>query len=200
LYLKSTHRITHSVDLASVTTTKLLNVIFDDRGEGGPVIDAVDPTRELRMPDEGVTTDELAIAGGPVDEGIGATKVEVTTARFNRIPLHGVLGCKLAELGADNSSVGSNVERVRIGASTPELLALGAEPGVKTSGRGGSSRCGHRGSGSRRSGGGGGANSGSGGGADACRRSRGRGRGRGRSCSRAAGGGSNLSTTAWEGR
>jgi len=140
LYLKSTQRITHSVDLASVATTKLLNVVFNDRGEGGPIANVVDPTRELRVPDEGVTTDELAVAGGPVDKGIGTTKVELTTVGLGRIPLHGVLGRKLTEVAAENSSVGSNVERVRISASTPEFLALGTEPSMKTSGRRGSGR------------------------------------------------------------
>jgi len=167
--------ITHSIDLASVSTTKLLDVVFDDRGEGSFVADVVDPARELRVPDKGVTTNELAIAGSPVDKGIGTAKVELTAVGFNGIPLHRVLRRKLTELGAENGSVGSNVESVRIGAGTPELLALGTEPGVNTSG---SSRPSWRGGGRsrRRDDGGAGGGSGNNGGCrarsgDSCRRS-----------------------------
>lgn len=43
------------------------------------------------MPDEGVSTDKLAIGLGKVHEGIGTGVAEGSTARLNGIPLHGVL-------------------------------------------------------------------------------------------------------------
>ena len=67
---------THSVDLASIATSKLLDVIFNDRGEGRLVADVVHPVRELRVPDKGMATDELAVAGGPVDESVRPAEAE----------------------------------------------------------------------------------------------------------------------------
>jgi len=181
---------THSVDLASVATTELLDVVLNDRGEGVPIADAVNPSGKLRVPDEGVTTNELAVTGGPVDEGISTAEVEVTTAGFDGIPFHGVLWRKLTELGAENGSVGSNVERVRIGAGTPEELALGAEPGMETSWRSRSSRDARGGSRSNCGGAGGAGGGSAGGGGANSSGSRSRSRNRG-------GGGGDGSRSAW---
>jgi len=37
----------------------------------------------LRVPDQGVTTDHLAVGRGPVDKEVGTSEVEATTARYN---------------------------------------------------------------------------------------------------------------------
>lgn len=64
------------INFALVTTRNLDNVVLDDICERRLVADVLDPLRELRMPDEGVSADKLVAAGGPVGDGVGIGPAE----------------------------------------------------------------------------------------------------------------------------
>ena len=87
------------VDLALVAANDSLDVVLHDRDQGVLVVDVGDPGGDLAVPDKGVTTDELAVGLGPVDEPVSTAEVEVATGRLSGIELHGVLGGDLAEVG-----------------------------------------------------------------------------------------------------
>ena len=74
-------------------------MVLHDRNKGVLVVDLGNPARKLAVPDEGVTTNELAVGLGPVDKVISTTELEVATGRLGGIELHGVLGCNLAKVG-----------------------------------------------------------------------------------------------------
>ena len=64
-------------DLALVATRDVGDVILDHGGEGGFVVDVLDPLRELGVPEEGVAADLLAVGSGKVDDLVGAVEVEL---------------------------------------------------------------------------------------------------------------------------
>jgi hypothetical protein len=86
-------------DLALVAAHDGLDVILHHGNQSVLVVDLGDPGRQLRVPNERVTTDELAVALGPVDDSIGTSELEVATRRLSGIELHRVLGGDLAEVG-----------------------------------------------------------------------------------------------------
>jgi hypothetical protein len=108
-------------DLALVAASDVGNVVLDHRGEGGLVVDVLNPLGELRVPEEGVATHLLAILGGKVDNLIGAVEVELrmeseldfpsddttylSTVGLSSIPLQAVLGRELTEISLDDGSV-----------------------------------------------------------------------------------------------
>lgn len=51
------------------------------------------------MPDKSVATDELVVAGGPVDKAVGVAELEIATRRLSGIPLHAVDGVRLMFTG-----------------------------------------------------------------------------------------------------
>lgn len=79
-----------SEDLALVATHHSPDVILHHRNQGVLVPDLGDPAGELRVPDKGVTTDELVVAGSPVDKAVGVAELEVTARWLGGIPLHAV--------------------------------------------------------------------------------------------------------------
>lgn len=66
-------------DLALVAGDHGLDVILNDRGHGGAVLDVLDPLRELGVPNEGVATDLLAVGDGEIDDLVGVAKGELAT-------------------------------------------------------------------------------------------------------------------------
>jgi hypothetical protein len=74
-------------------------VVLHDRDQGVLVVDRADPCRQLAVPDKSVTTDQLVVGLGEVDEVVSSAELEVATRRLSGIPLHRVLGCDLAEVG-----------------------------------------------------------------------------------------------------
>jgi hypothetical protein len=83
------------------------------------VLDLGDPARELRVPDESVTTDELAVGRGPVDQTVGSAELEVATRRLSGIELHRVLGGDLTEVGLCDSADVASVESADIAGGAP---------------------------------------------------------------------------------
>lgn len=79
-----------SVDLALVLTHNLLDVVGHDLLERGLVLDGRNPGRQLRVPDGGVTADELAILRRKVDELVGTAEGELALRALGGIPLHAV--------------------------------------------------------------------------------------------------------------
>ena len=112
-------RTTHPcVDLALVAAHDGLDVVLHHGNQSVLVVDLGDPGRQLRVPHERVTTDELAVALGPVDDSIGTAELEVTTRRLSGIELHRVLGGDLAEVGlCDVATV--TVETADVTSSAP---------------------------------------------------------------------------------
>jgi hypothetical protein len=86
-------------DLALVAAHDGLDVILHHGNQSVLVVDLGDPGRQLRVPNERVTADELAVALGPVDDSVGTSELEVATRRLSGIELHRVLGGDLAEVG-----------------------------------------------------------------------------------------------------
>lgn len=66
-----------------------------------------------------MATDELVVAGGPVDQSIGTLEVENTTLRLSGIELHRVLGGDLAKVGSCESADAALVESVDVTGSAP---------------------------------------------------------------------------------
>ncbi|KAG9966599.1 family 10 xylanase, partial [Aureobasidium melanogenum] len=119
------------VDLALEVGHDLGDVVLHDVGEGGLVVNVLDPLGKLRVPDKGVATDEVAVLAGEVDKVVTTSEVEVALAALGSIPLHGVLGGKLTKVGLDDGSSLSVAQSTLVTASTEVLLALGLEELVK---------------------------------------------------------------------
>ncbi|KAI6765146.1 hypothetical protein HG531_012245 [Fusarium graminearum] len=117
-------------DLALVAGDHGLDVVLDDRGHGGAVTDVLDPLGKLRVPQESVATDLLAIGLGKVDDLVSVAEV----LTLNGIPLHTVLVGDLTKVLLDDVDERVVVEMVVVDLSTEIDLALGPDLGVKTSG------------------------------------------------------------------
>lgn len=83
-----------------------------------------------------VASDELAVGLRVVDQVVGPAEGEGTLRRLSGVPFHRVLGGELAEVGDNDSGIGSNVQGAGIAASPPVLLAVGLELGVQARGSG----------------------------------------------------------------
>lgn len=57
------------------------------------------------MPDEGVTSDCLVVLLRPVHEVISTAIAHRTSRRLGGVPLHGILGSELAEVGFDHTGI-----------------------------------------------------------------------------------------------
>jgi hypothetical protein len=108
-------------DLALVAAHDGPDVSLHHGNQSVLVVDLGDPARQLRVPNECVTTDELAVALGPVDDGIGTGELEVATRRLSGIELHGILGGDLTEVGlCDVAAVAVETTNVAGGAPVPK--------------------------------------------------------------------------------
>jgi hypothetical protein len=76
------------VDLALVFADDAVDVGLHHAGELGLVGDGGDPGRQLAVPDSGVTTDQLAVGGGEVDEVVRAGECELALSALGGVPLH----------------------------------------------------------------------------------------------------------------
>ena len=119
------------VDLALAASHDGLDVVLHDGGQSGLVTDLADPRGQLRVPDGGVATDELAVVLGKLDRLVGSAKVEVAARGLGGIPLHRVLAGDLAKVGLDDGSVLAAVESVGVSGSTKVLPALGLHGGIE---------------------------------------------------------------------
>lgn len=115
------------VDLALEVGHNLSDVVLHDVGEGGLVVDVLDPLGKLGVPDKSVATDELAVLAGKVDEVVATSEVELALSRLSGIPLHAVLGGDLTKVGLDNGGGLSVTESTLVSSGTEVLLALGLE-------------------------------------------------------------------------
>ena len=129
-----------SVNLASPLSTFFSNVVLYHTSECGGTADRGDPTRQLRVPDKVMATDDLSIGLCKCDKGITAGKVEDILTGFDGIPFHAVFRRELVELSLDNGGILSIGESASIGAGTKVLLALGFHTGTQTSSSGCRSR------------------------------------------------------------
>jgi hypothetical protein len=115
------------VDLALEVGHELGDVVLHDVGEGGLVVDVLDPLGKLGVPDQSVTANEVAILAGKVDEVIPTSIVKLALSRLSGVPLHAVLGGDLTKVGLDDGSGLGVTESTLVSSSTEVLLALGLE-------------------------------------------------------------------------
>ena len=88
--------------LALEVASNLSDVVLNHLSELSLVGDSLDPGRELRVPDEGVATEHLAVLGSESSSLVGGVEGELATGRLESIPLHAVLGGDLAKIGVDD--------------------------------------------------------------------------------------------------
>jgi hypothetical protein len=136
-------------------------VVLDDLSQGVAVVDVLDPVRQLRVPQQGVAADELAVGLGKVDNLVGVGKVELVAGRysnashglvvdsqsplegwimaqeqkltFDGIPLHAVLSRNLSKVALDDVDQGIVVEMVVVDLGAEVRLPLGLELVVQAS-------------------------------------------------------------------
>lgn len=106
--------------------------------------DGADPAGQLAVPHKSVTTDGLSVCLRKADQGIGVAEAEAILRGLGGIPLHGVLGADLAELGLDDVRVRAAGEKSGI-SGCAEVLALGLGLSVEGAGTSGGSRGGDSG-------------------------------------------------------
>ena len=92
-------------------------MVLDDLGEGILVVDTRHPPWKLRVPDKGVSSEQLATAGGPVRDLVSVAEVKLAPVcysmrrssvedvsragaalTFRGVPLHGILSGDGTEL------------------------------------------------------------------------------------------------------
>ena len=112
------------VDLALVTTSNRLDVVLNELSQSVAVVDVLNPLRQLRVPEKGMTSDFEAVLLGKVDDLVGASKVELATLGLGGIPLHTVLGGDLSKVGLDDGIVLPVTEEVGISDGAVVLFAL----------------------------------------------------------------------------
>lgn len=103
-------------------------MVLHDRDQGSLVVYLGDPGGDLAVPDKSVTTDELAVGLGPVDEPVGTSKVELATGRLSGIELHGVLGGDLAEVGLGSIVDVALAQNALVAGSAPVPIRVLAMP------------------------------------------------------------------------
>lgn len=112
------------IDLALVAANDVGDVALNDLGQSSLVVDVLNPLRELRVPDQSVSSDLEAILSSKVDDLVEASEVELALAGFSGIPLGRVLRRNGTKVGLDNSSVLGNAKEVRVGDGSVVELAL----------------------------------------------------------------------------
>ena len=73
-------------DLALVSSDRRGDVILDDGRQCRFVPDIGHPSWQLRMPNSGVSTDNLVVRNSKIDQSIKASEVEVTPRALDRVP------------------------------------------------------------------------------------------------------------------
>jgi hypothetical protein len=130
------------VNLALVAAHQCVDVVLHHRGQCGLVTNLRNPAGKLRVPDEGVSTDELLVGSGEAGYRIGVCEVELAARALSSIELPAwdvlvlhttendaffrlpVLCGDLSEVCLDDGSVLSSVESVGVSGGTEVLPAL----------------------------------------------------------------------------
>lgn len=73
-------------DLALVSSDGRSNVVLDDGRQSRFVPDVRHPAWQLRVPNGGVSTNDLVIRHSKVDQSIKASEVEITSRALDRVP------------------------------------------------------------------------------------------------------------------
>ena len=66
-------------DLALVACDNSGHMVLDDGSQSGAVIDVVDPSRQLGMPEQSMASNKLAVRCGPINNLISIAPVERST-------------------------------------------------------------------------------------------------------------------------
>ncbi|KAI7110380.1 Endo-1,4-beta-xylanase [Hortaea werneckii] len=105
------------VDLALVMSHNTGNVVLDHGRKGVTVVDVLDPSRKLRVPEQ-------------LGQLVGAAEGKASPVWLSGIPLPGVFGRQLTKVGFDDVGVLGVGQGARVGDRAPVFLALGLEGGV----------------------------------------------------------------------
>ena len=102
------------------------DVVLNDRSQGSSIGDVGDPTWQLRVPDQSVTSDLLTVGCCVVDQVVSSGQGEGSPIRLSRIPLHGILWSQNTELSFNDSVDLAYTEGVLInsGSKVPVALSL----------------------------------------------------------------------------
>lgn len=73
-------------DLALVSSDRRGDVVLDDCRQCRFVPDIGHPSGQLRMPNSGVSTDDLVIRNSKINQSIKASEVEVAPRALDRVP------------------------------------------------------------------------------------------------------------------
>jgi hypothetical protein len=76
------------IDLSLEVAHQSVDVILNHGGKGCSVANLRNPSRQLRVPDGRVPTDELVVVGSELCGLVGGTESELATGALSRIPLH----------------------------------------------------------------------------------------------------------------
>jgi len=111
-------------DLALILGHDGGDVVLNDLGQGSSIGNVGDPTWQLRVPDQSVTSDLLVVGGCVVDQVVGTGQGEGALTPFSRIPLHGVLWSQDTELSFNDSVDLADTEGILVNSGTKVRLPL----------------------------------------------------------------------------
>lgn len=117
-------------ELALVSRDDSLGVVLDDGGQRARAADILDPLRKLAVPNEGVTTDELAVGLSEIDKVVSSREAERVLAPLRRIPFHGVLRSELTKVCPDDVRDLRDGEGALVRGGAKVLLSVRLELGM----------------------------------------------------------------------
>ena len=108
------------------------DVVLNDRGQGSSIGNVGNPTWQLRVPDQSVTSDLLTVGGCVVDQVVGSGHGEGVLTPLSSIPLHRVLWSQNTELSLNDSVNLADTEGALVNSSTKVPAALGLNLRIQT--------------------------------------------------------------------
>jgi hypothetical protein len=143
-------------DLAFVPCHDCGYVVLNNRRQCSAVVDLADPRRQLRVPEQGVTTDVFSVLLGPIDDSVSVGEAETSTRccvqkklvwnaesrcsdlrrvlTLDGVPFHAILGSDLSKAVLGDSHQGAVAEMVVVDLSAEVGFAFGRELGVQSAG------------------------------------------------------------------
>lgn len=122
-------------DAASIPTNNSGDMGPDNLSQLLRVCDRLDPARQLRMPDQSMTSDELAVVGSPVGQVISRAPVVRSLSALKRAPFHRVLAGHLAKVGLDDGGISITLQKSLVSGSA-EVFFAGGDEGLMDRGGG----------------------------------------------------------------
>lgn len=136
LDLFARHNSTHPLlDTASIPAYNRADMVADDLSKLLRIRDGLDPPGQLRVPDQSMSPDNLAVISGPVRKEVSGSPIVRSLRSLERAPFHGVLARDLAKIGLDNGGVRLALKETLIGGRAEKPFASGDKGLVDGGGR-----------------------------------------------------------------